>query len=316
MQTDRFERPRWVDSKLYPFDDKWMTIKGHQIHYVDEGPRDAAVLLFIHPGAGWSFTYRYHIEKLSKEFRCVAPDMPGYGVSKAAEGYKYTLLEQSHILKLFVQALDLQKIVVWANDGGGPTAILALASETDRVIGLVVGGTFGWSIKDYPFVTRMLRLLSSPMFRTVNKYTNFVAKSMGSKLALGARTLTKAELKHYTGPFENRETRNYTLDLYASFNDSETQKELDHALPVFRNKSVLIQFGKGDPMTDQNWHKRWAKEIPDHRLYILPHVKHFTFEGAPEITVQNFRTWWAELFASGRGKAIHNDTAQTARKLV
>ena len=120
---------------------------------------------------------------------------------------------------------------------------------------------------------------------------------MGSKTALGARTLTKAELRHYTGPYDDRNRRNYTLDLYASFNDRKTQNELDWALQAFRNKPVLIQFGEGDPMTGQGWHKRWAKEIPNHQMYLLPHVKHFTFEGAPERTVQNFRAWWSSMTA-------------------
>src|ERR1051326_5827674 len=118
---------------------------------------------------------------------------------------------------------------------------------------------------------------------------------MGSKLALGKRTLTKTELKNYTMPYQNKNTRNYPLDLYASFNDPKTQREIDKALPACRSRPALIQFGEGDPMTGQGWHKRWAKEIPDNNLYLLPHVKHFTFEGAPEQTLQNLRTWWSEL---------------------
>ncbi|TMI45570.1 hypothetical protein E6H19_03980, partial [Candidatus Bathyarchaeota archaeon] len=65
-------RPDWVDSNLYPFHDNWVEIDGNSIHYVDEGPRDAPLLLFIHPGPGWSFTYRYHIQHLSDKFRCIA----------------------------------------------------------------------------------------------------------------------------------------------------------------------------------------------------------------------------------------------------
>src|SRR2546427_6348832 len=60
-------RPDWVDSNLYPFHDNWVEIDGNSIHYVDEGPRDAPLLLFIHPGPGWSFTYRYHIQHLSDQ---------------------------------------------------------------------------------------------------------------------------------------------------------------------------------------------------------------------------------------------------------
>src|SRR2546422_6335530 len=124
-------RPDWVDSNLYPFHDNWVEIDGHSIHYVDEGPREAPVLLFIHPGPGWSFTYRYHIKQLGDNFRCIAPDLPGYGLSEAAEGYDYSLRSQSHVLERFVAYLNLRNMIVWGNDGGGPTAILALAQQTD-----------------------------------------------------------------------------------------------------------------------------------------------------------------------------------------
>jgi hypothetical protein len=49
-------------------------------------------------------------------------------------------------------------------------------------------------------------------------------------------------------------------------------------------------------MTGQHWPERWAKETSNNRLILLPGVKHFTFEGAPEDTVENFRTWWGETF--------------------
>ncbi len=290
-------RPHWVDSKLYPFHDNWVEIDGHRIHYLDEGPRDAPVLLFIHPGPGWSFTYRYHIQHLSDKFRCIAPDLPGYGLSQAGEGYDYSLRSQSHALELLVQALNLRKMVVWGNDGGGPTAILALARQPDRVIGLVVGGTFGWSIKDYRSVAWTLRIVTSFFFRLINRYTNFLAWSMGSKMALGTRSLLKEEREQYTRPFKKRNTRNRALRLFASFNDHSTQEDLDLALQSFREKPVLIQFGDGDPMTGQKWPQRWAKELPNNRLILIPHVRHFTFEGAPQDTVENFRSWWVETFA-------------------
>jgi haloalkane dehalogenase len=289
-------RPHWVDSKLYPFHDNWVEIDGHRIHYVDEGPRDVPVLLFIHPGPGWSFTYRYHIQHLSDKFRCIAPDLPGYGLSLAAEGYDYSLLSQSHALERFVETLNLRNMIVWSNDGGGPTSILALAREADRVLGLVVGGTFGWSIKDYRSVAWTLRIVTSPVFRFVNRYTNFLAWSMGSKIGLGTKSLSKREREQYTKPFRKRNARNGALRLFASFNDHATQEELDRSLSAFREKPVLIQFGEGDPMTGQRWPERWAKEIPKNRLILLPRVKHFTFEGAPEATVENFLSWWADTF--------------------
>lgn len=291
------ERQDWVDNTLYPFTDRWIMIDGHRIHYVDEGPRDAPTLLFVHPGAGWSFTYRRHIQELKNEFRCVAPDLPGYGLSTARDDYKYTLLEQSMVLEKFVEALDLRRMVAWGNDGGGPTIILALASHIDRVSGLVVGGTFGWSVKPYRMVVWPLRIFTSPVMRLMNRYTNILAWLMGSNNALGTGTLTKAERGQYTRPFKDRSSRSRTLKLYASFLDRETQNRLDQALPSFRDTPVLIQFGTHDPMTAQHWPERWAKETPNSTTVMIPMVRHFTFEAAPEATVENFREW-------GRGTRV------------
>ena len=288
-------RPGWVNETLYPFRDNWIIVDGNRVHYVDEGPKDAPTLLFVHPGAGWSFTYRYHIQQLKNRFRCIAPDLPAYGLSKARSDYGFTLLEQARVLEEFVEALDLQRIVGWGNDGGGPTIVLALAEHTDRMIGLVVGGTFGWSIKPYRMVVWPLRIFTSKFFRIVNRYTNFLAWSMGTRTALGTRTLTKEERSHYTKPFSKRKTRSRTLKLYASFLNHETQEALDQALPAFRDKPVLVQFGEKDAMTGQHWPERWEKEVDNHTAHILPGVKHFTFEGAPEATVENFRSWWTKI---------------------
>jgi haloalkane dehalogenase len=299
------ERPDWVDDQLYPFRDNWMRVDSHLIHYVDEGPRDAPVLLFVHPGPGWSFTYRYQIQHLKENFRCVAPDLPGYGLSTATNGYGFTLPEQAHVLERFVESLDLRQIVVWANDGGGPTAILALANHVNRVAGLVVGGTFGWSLKPYRMVRWPLRIFTGRIFRAVNRYTNFMAWSMGSKMALGTRTLTKAERGHYTKPFRERGSRSRPLKLFASFLDRDVQNELDHALPAFHDTPTLIEFGEKDAMTGQHWHVRWADETNTHKIYLLPNVRHFTFEGAPEATVQNFLEWWSKNGAEQTQPAKH-----------
>lgn len=291
-------RPSWVDPGLYPFEDHWISIGGHTIHYVDEGPRDAPVLLFVHPGPGWSFSYRYHIRNLSESFRCIAPDLPGYGLSEARSGYGFTLREQAEVLQDFVITLDLRNIVAWGNDGGGPTAVLALSGLVDRVSGLVMGGTFGWSIEDYPSVRRMLRITTNMVVRFFNRYTNLLAVSSGTRFALGKRRLTRAEKDHYSKPFANRSSRSRPLRLFASFIDKDTEKALDSASLALKDKPILVQFGDGDPMTSQKWPEKWAKEYSNNRVIILTGVRHFTFEGAPEATVENFREWWKEMLPS------------------
>jgi len=308
MEPTNHTRPTWLDSSIYPFKDNWMIIDGHTIHYVDEGPRDKPVLLFVHPGPAWSFAYRYQIRELSRDFRCVAPDFPGYGLSKAADRYSFTLPEQAEILTKFVKALHLKNIIVWANDAGGPTSILGLARLADLVDGLVVGGTFGWSLKPYRTVRWTLRIVTSPLFRFINRYTNILAWLMGH-MAVGTRKMSRTESEHYQKPFKERDSRNRPLRLFRSFLDRETQDELDNALGSFRDKPVLVQFGDKDPMTGQHWPERWTQEIPRSRVYIISGVKHFTFEDAPEATVENFREWWKTMRLSDGFDSSTNRTS-------
>lgn len=295
MTPDDGHRPAWVDSTLYPFEDRWITVDGNRIHYVDEGPRDAPVLLFVHPQPGWSFSFRQQVSELRGSFRCVAPDLPGCGLSDVAEGYGFTLPEQARVLGHFVERLDLNDITVWANDGGGPTSILALAPQANRVRGLVVGGTFGWSLQNYPYVTKMIRRFSGRGVRAINRRFNVIGRSMASFMALGTRSMSRTERRHYTRPMHNGQRRDAPLRIFRSFMDPETEVALNRALAAFHDKAVLIQFGERDPMTAQGWPERWAKEIPDHRLVILPRAKHFPFEDAPEATIRNFEAWWGDL---------------------
>ena len=53
-----------------------------RLHYVDEGPRDAPTLLFVHGNPTWSYMWRRQIAELPKQGRrCVAFDHMGFGRS-------------------------------------------------------------------------------------------------------------------------------------------------------------------------------------------------------------------------------------------
>ena len=89
------ERPAWVDDELFPFESRFVDIDGHSVHYVDEG--SGPTLLFLHGNPTWSFVYREVIESLRDEFRCIAVDYPGFGLSSAAPGYRYLPAEHAQV---------------------------------------------------------------------------------------------------------------------------------------------------------------------------------------------------------------------------
>ena len=75
----------------FPFESHYATINGVNLHYVDEG--EGPPILMFHGEPTWSYLYRKMIPPLVEAgFRCVAPDLMGFGMSeKPNSESEYTL---------------------------------------------------------------------------------------------------------------------------------------------------------------------------------------------------------------------------------
>ena len=74
------ERPAWLSPALFPFQSRFLSADGTRFHYVDEGRGRA--LLFLHGGPMSSFMWRHPLDVLRRQYRCVAVDLPGLGLSR------------------------------------------------------------------------------------------------------------------------------------------------------------------------------------------------------------------------------------------
>src|ERR671935_72337 len=92
MEILRTPDERFADLSGYPFEPHYVDVDGLRIHYIDEGPREAAPILLLHGEPSWSYLYRKMIPALTAAgHRCVAPDLVGFGRSdKPAERGDYT----------------------------------------------------------------------------------------------------------------------------------------------------------------------------------------------------------------------------------
>src|SRR5260370_38388511 len=89
-----------VPHDLFPVEHRFTDIDGARIHYADEGTGEP--LLLLHGNPTWSFLYRKIIAGLSDEFRCIAPDYPGYGMSSAPPASPHTPPQPSPVLERLI----------------------------------------------------------------------------------------------------------------------------------------------------------------------------------------------------------------------
>jgi len=135
-------RPFDVDTSEYPFKDRWLPYRDGYVHYVDEGQGPAVLLL--HGNPTWSYIYRNVIKDLRGECRLVAPDYPGFGVSKAPIQYGFTPREHSEVVADLIDRLQLKNVVLVVYDWGGPIGTNYAVRNRANLRGLVVMNTWAW----------------------------------------------------------------------------------------------------------------------------------------------------------------------------
>lgn len=110
-----------------------------RVHYHDVGEGHPVVLLHgSGPGAtGWS-NFKSNIGELSRNFRLLVPDMPGWGASSPA-----TFEDRNHVQDLLdlLDAWGVEKAAVVGNSMGAGTALLFAALHPERVSHIVTMGS-------------------------------------------------------------------------------------------------------------------------------------------------------------------------------
>ena len=156
MQTLRTPDERFVDLPDFPFEPHYAEIPDQsdeadrggsgtlRVHYLDEGPADAAPVLLLHGEPSWSYLYRHMIPPLVEAgHRVVVPDQVGFGRSdKPAEQADYTYARHvAWMSSLVFDHLDLTDCTFFGQDWGGLIGLRLVAAQTDRFARVAVGNT-------------------------------------------------------------------------------------------------------------------------------------------------------------------------------
>lgn len=115
-----------------------------QTNYHDRG--SGAPVLLIHgsgPGVSAWANWRLTIGALEGEFRCLAPDMAGFGYSTVPEGWQHTRAAWLDQLVACMDGLGIEKAHVIGNSFGGSMALALAIACPQRVDRLVLMGSVG-----------------------------------------------------------------------------------------------------------------------------------------------------------------------------
>ncbi len=134
----------FADLSGYPFPPQYVRVApgGLRMHYLDEGPRDADVVLLTHGNPSWSYIYREWIPRLvDAGYRVVAPDLIGFGRSDKLGREDYSYGRQVAWAAGLVAALGLHRVTLYCQDWGGLIYLQVVAQQPWRFDRVVVSNT-------------------------------------------------------------------------------------------------------------------------------------------------------------------------------
>lgn len=285
------ERPDWFRSDLLPFAPHWREVDGHQLHYLDEG--SGPTLLMVHGNPTWSFVYRRMIAALADRFRCIAVDLPGYGLSIARPGYDVGAAHQSEVVRGFVSSLDLTDVTIVVQDWGGPIGLGAAVAEPHRYAGLVVGNTWAWpsNLWTRGFSQVMGGSLTGElMSQRLNMFVGRMIPSM-----MRRRRLTADELAMYAGPFPTAESRAPARILAREIRTARPfLADLDRDLDAIVRLPSLLLWADKDIAFHAPVRRQWQERLTRRTDHTLAGAGHFWPDDAGEEASSAIRDWFGD----------------------
>ena len=110
-----------------------------EIFYRDAGAEDAPVILLLHGFPTASHMFRDLIPLLSDHFRLIAPDLPGFGQTKAPprSRFEYTFDHMAEVIEGFAQSLSLDRFSLYVFDYGAPVGLRLAMRNPEKIAAII-----------------------------------------------------------------------------------------------------------------------------------------------------------------------------------
>lgn len=110
-----------------------------EVFYREAGPIDAPVLLLLHGFPTSSHMFRDLMPELADRYRVIAPDLPGFGLTKAPPRgqFTYSFDALAEVIGGFVDAIGLQRYALYIFDYGAPVGLRLAMKYPERVTAIM-----------------------------------------------------------------------------------------------------------------------------------------------------------------------------------
>ena len=112
-------------------------IDGVDVFYREAGPADAPAVLLLHGFGASSYMFRDLIPALADNYRVVAPDLPGFGMTRTDPDFTFTFAHLADVIDAFTTAVGLDTYALYVFDYGAPVGWRLAVRHPERITAIV-----------------------------------------------------------------------------------------------------------------------------------------------------------------------------------
>jgi haloalkane dehalogenase len=249
----------------------------------------------VHGNPTWSFFWRNLILGLRDQYRAVAVDHLGCGLSDKPQRYPYTLQQHTANLVRLVDELDLQRITLLVHDWGGAIGLGAALERPARFTRLVLFNTGAFPP---PFVPLRIRVCRTPVFGTLAvRGLNLFARAALSMAMSEPARLTPAIKSGLLAPYDSWANRvaiqQFVRDIpFTRLHPTwRTLEVLEERLPTLASRPTQMIWGMRDWCFKPLCLDRLLRVFSTAEVHRLADAGHYVVEDAHEQIVPLVRAF-------------------------
>jgi pimeloyl-ACP methyl ester carboxylesterase len=279
------------------------TVGDVEVFYREAGPADAPVLLLLHGFPTSGHMFRDLIPMLADRYHVIAPDLPGFGNTKAPGRGKfdYSFDHLADVIADFVDAIGLKRYAIYIFDYGAPTGLRLAMKHPERISAIVTqnGNAYveGLSAEWEPWQS---------YWREPTQANRERCRASLSDAAIRSQYLHGA-------PAELVAPDGYTLDMYYMARPEAPDIQLDLILSYRTNVALYPRFqqyfrehqppllaiwGRNDPFFLPPGAEAYKRDLPDAEVHFLD-TGHFALETHGDEIATRMRDFLAQHLKNG-----------------
>lgn len=267
---------------LYPFESHFLTVDGHRLHYLDEGPRDAPAVVLLHGNPTWSFYWRDLVAALRGSHRVVALDHLGCGLSDKPQDWLYRLAGHVAHVERLVLDLGLEDVTLGLHDWGGAIGMGFARRHPGRVARLALFNTAAFPSAALPLRIAVCRIpgLGALAVRGLNAF------ALAATVMASVPGIHGAVRQGYLAPYGSWRDR---IALHRFVQDIPMDPghpswaellEIEAGLSGFADRPVLIVWGERDFCFTPSFREDWQRRFPAAEVHAFADAGHYVVEDA------------------------------------